>query len=213
MRLAHQPAHTQFQRRFCSPLKYRRTRLSESSVAGLRFRYDDGAPYVRGMGFGERLRTARKAKRLSGEALGKMLDPQVSKQSISHWEKGEHPPDVNQVQQLCAALGVSADDLILGTPTSFERLNGFEGQLVTLFRQIPPEARSQILRDLGSKAHEAIAQKADGQTPIESPEAASDPRVMSIPPRKPSHPRSVTNPMPRTGRPAPAETKPKKGAA
>lgn len=71
------------------------------------------------MGFGERLKAARKAKRLSGEALGKAiadrlgLDAPISKQTISHWENGRYQPNIEQLTCLCTLLGVSADHLLL----------------------------------------------------------------------------------------------------
>lgn len=71
------------------------------------------------MGFGKRLQAARKAKKLSGEALGKAIaerlgyDAPLSKQTISHWENGRYEPNIEQLGCLCALLGVSADYLLL----------------------------------------------------------------------------------------------------
>jgi transcriptional regulator with XRE-family HTH domain len=64
------------------------------------------------MGFKERLSEARKAKGLSQEALGTALGG-ISKQSVSHWEKGRYEPNIVQLQKLCDVLDCSADWLVL----------------------------------------------------------------------------------------------------
>lgn len=66
------------------------------------------------MGFKERLREARNARGLSGEALGKTLA--VSKATISHWENGRYEPSLEQLKALCAELGVTSDWLLEREP-------------------------------------------------------------------------------------------------
>jgi DNA-binding XRE family transcriptional regulator len=70
------------------------------------------------MTFGSRLKKAREGKKLNQETLGQLLDG-VSKQTISHWEGGRYEPNINQLSRLCALLGVSADHLLRGAPTSW----------------------------------------------------------------------------------------------
>jgi transcriptional regulator with XRE-family HTH domain len=62
------------------------------------------------MGFKDRLREARTARGLSGEALGTKLA--VSKATISHWENGRYEPSIEQMKALCDELRVSADWLL-----------------------------------------------------------------------------------------------------
>lgn len=66
-----------------------------------------GLLYALGMGFGNKLKTARNAKDLSGEELGRQLG--VSKATISHWENERYQPDLEQLKGLCNELEVSAD--------------------------------------------------------------------------------------------------------
>lgn len=67
-------------------------------------------PYAPWMGFKERLREARNAAGLSGQALGAKLA--VSKATVSHWENGRYEPSIAQLKALCDELGVSADWLM-----------------------------------------------------------------------------------------------------
>lgn len=69
------------------------------------------------MGFKERLAEARKAKKLSQEALGALMggeDEKMSKQGISHWETGRYEPSLSQLARLCEILDCSADWLLFG---------------------------------------------------------------------------------------------------
>ena len=102
---------------------------------------------------------------MSGDTLGKLLDPPVSKQTITHWEKERYRPNVDQLEQLCGALRISADALILGAtgtlspsalrwadtydrfpPIEQERMDRmlkaagpFEGTTTGSFQSSPPE--------------------------------------------------------------------------
>ena len=66
------------------------------------------------MSFGNRLKARRELLKMSGEALGLRLTPTVSKQTVAHWEKGRYRPNVDQVEQLCRILRMSADSLVIG---------------------------------------------------------------------------------------------------
>lgn len=62
------------------------------------------------MQFKARLREAREARELSGQALGSKLA--VSKATISHWENGRYEPNLAQLKAVCDELVVSADWLL-----------------------------------------------------------------------------------------------------
>ncbi len=51
---------------------------------------------------------------MTGEDLGRRMEPSVSKQTIAHWEADRYRPHIDQVAQLCQILGMSADALVLG---------------------------------------------------------------------------------------------------
>lgn len=60
----------------------------------------------------ERIAVIRKAKGLTQEQLGELVD--VSRQAVSKWESGQAVPDVQTVIRLCQELDVSADYILLG---------------------------------------------------------------------------------------------------
>lgn len=62
--------------------------------------------------YGDKIRAARKVKRLSAEALGEMLDPPVTYAAIYAWEKGKNEPSITYLTQLCEALGTDISDFI-----------------------------------------------------------------------------------------------------
>lgn len=62
------------------------------------------------MTFGDRVRTYRKAKGLTQEALAKAIG--VSKTTITGYELGYREPDVEKIKLLSDALGVTGDDLL-----------------------------------------------------------------------------------------------------
>ena len=62
------------------------------------------------MKFGERLRELRKINNLSQLELGKLLN--MSKMAISHWEKGNSEPSIEQLKTMAMIFEVSVDYLI-----------------------------------------------------------------------------------------------------
>lgn len=62
------------------------------------------------MTFGEKLRLARKSARLTQEQLAEKL--LVSRQAITKWESDKGFPDIENLKQLSALLGVSIDYLL-----------------------------------------------------------------------------------------------------
>ena len=56
------------------------------------------------MTFGEKLRTARKAKNLTQKQLALLI--QAAHNSISNWENDQNMPDPDTIQHLCWALNV-----------------------------------------------------------------------------------------------------------
>lgn len=62
------------------------------------------------MTFGDRVRTYRKAKGLTQEALARAIG--VSKTTITGYELGYREPDVEKIKLLSDALGVTGDDLL-----------------------------------------------------------------------------------------------------
>lgn len=61
------------------------------------------------MTFGERLMSLRRARGLSREALGYMLD--VTRQTVSKWERGDSTPELEKLVELSRIFGVSLDEL------------------------------------------------------------------------------------------------------
>jgi transcriptional regulator with XRE-family HTH domain len=87
--------------------EYDTTKLS---LAKLRSCNERTASYAQRMGFGERLRDARKDKKLTGEELGRRVG--MTKAGISHWEKDRYEPNLAQLTALADELEVTADWLL-----------------------------------------------------------------------------------------------------
>lgn len=59
---------------------------------------------------GAQLRTARKTAGLTQQQLGEHIDRDVK--SISRWENGHRPPDLNDLLVIADALGVPLAELV-----------------------------------------------------------------------------------------------------
>lgn len=66
------------------------------------------------MTFGERLAYYRTLRGFSQEGLAARLG--ISRQSVSKWEKGLSSPQIEKIQDICAALSISADLLLTEDP-------------------------------------------------------------------------------------------------
>jgi transcriptional regulator with XRE-family HTH domain len=101
------------------------------------------------MGFGERLRLARKNARMTGEELGKALadatrrETAFSKQTITNWEKNRNFPNPSQIEALCKLLGVSADHLICGAGSN---LSVKALQLALIYDRMPAPKQVRLMR-------------------------------------------------------------------
>lgn len=62
------------------------------------------------MTLGEKLWRLREEKGMSQDELAEKLD--VSRQTISNWERDKALPDAEKLKRLCEALGICADDLL-----------------------------------------------------------------------------------------------------
>lgn len=66
------------------------------------------------MNLGDKIYTLRKQYGLSQEELGDKLN--VSRQTISKWERNESTPDLDKIAPLCALFDLSADELLQDKP-------------------------------------------------------------------------------------------------
>lgn len=62
------------------------------------------------MTFGERLMDLRKSRGLSQEELGSMID--VTRQTVSKWERDESTPDLDRLIELAGVFEISLDELV-----------------------------------------------------------------------------------------------------
>lgn len=89
------------------------------------------ALYARGMTLGELVKTARKAKGLSLDKLGRELG--VSRQLVWQWEHGETDPTVH-IQALCRVLDVPYE-YFYGTDPAID-------PLITKLQRLSPTLRA-----------------------------------------------------------------------
>lgn len=73
------------------------------------------------MKFGENLQSLRKQKRMSQEQLAEKVD--VSRQSISKWERGESYPSMNNIMALCDIFHCKLNDLVHEDIADFDSLD------------------------------------------------------------------------------------------
>lgn len=69
--------------------------------------------------FGERLKKAREEMNMTQEQLGSEIG--CSKATISNYERGEQSPGVEYLVKLSSALGVTPNDLVIGSEEERER--------------------------------------------------------------------------------------------
>ncbi len=74
--------------------------------------------------FGAKLRTARKAKKLSLRALAKQVEPPLHFQGLSRYEKGQQMPFAEMIVRLARALGCPPADLLPGIDSLTPPTNG-----------------------------------------------------------------------------------------
>ena len=93
------------------------------------------------MGFGEELKKARRDKNISQEELAEKLN--VSRASVSKWERGEAYPEVETLIRIARNLHLSLDDLMneeLSRITDFEALSSLDkDKYGTKLRSVPKE--------------------------------------------------------------------------
>lgn len=97
--------------------------------------------------FAERLKEARKAAKLSQEALAQKIGR--TKSTISRWESGERNPKMFEMVELENALGVAAETLMYGTekikPSTLSEINKIAARLDERRQKVVLEtAKSQL---------------------------------------------------------------------
>lgn len=73
------------------------------------------------MKFGENLQNLRKSKKMSQEQLAEKVN--VSRQSVSKWERGESYPSMNNIMTLCDIFHCKLNDLVHEQITDFNLLD------------------------------------------------------------------------------------------
>lgn len=73
------------------------------------------------MKFGENLQNLRKSKKMSQEKLAEKVN--VSRQSVSKWERGESYPSMNNIMTLCDIFHCKLNDLVHEQITDFNLLD------------------------------------------------------------------------------------------
>ena len=64
------------------------------------------------MDFGQKLFELRKAKNLSQEEVGEILN--VTRQTVSKWETNQSVPEFDKILPLCELFGIGAEELLTG---------------------------------------------------------------------------------------------------
>ncbi len=91
--------------------------------------------------FPARLRTLRKRKGLSQQALGQRLG--VSQTSIYKWENGQAEPDMDTLRQIAAFFGLTLDALCSDAAEEDREMN--IAVMSRAFRQMTPEEQAKLI--------------------------------------------------------------------
>lgn len=118
------------------------------------------------MTIGERLKALRERKKLTLEGLGKIVITDekpagYTKQAVSAWEANRNQLTSTQIAALCRIFSITADELLFGvTPhLKMTELNGLEGHLITMYRQLVEDQRDDLLSlisDLVNASHPTL---------------------------------------------------------
>lgn len=95
--------------------------------------------------FAQRLRELRKQKGISQSELGKLADLHYT--HIGRFERGSSLPGSETLKRLAAALDVTSDYLLEGTPNEAAKARLADHELLTLFQeieQLPAEDKAVI---------------------------------------------------------------------
>lgn len=60
---------------------------------------------------GQQIKAARKAKGVSAQALGQMLDPTVTPTAVYKWEQDRTEPNISHLRQMGDLLGLDIADI------------------------------------------------------------------------------------------------------
>lgn len=103
--------------------------------------------------FGEKLRQARKEKKLTQRQLADMIGAKHN--SVSNWETGINRPDPDTIGLICGVLQISPNDLLsphVAAPScasdhepDSNPLSPDESQLIHLYRSVNADGQSRIL--------------------------------------------------------------------
>lgn len=73
------------------------------------------------MPFGDRLKQRREEKSLMQEDVAAFFDDDISRQSVSKWERGEAYPKMDKLLRLSVKLDISLDELLSDELTYYRK--------------------------------------------------------------------------------------------
>lgn len=89
--------------------------------------------------FGEKIKEARKAKKMTQKELAKKID--VAHNSVSDWENDKSKPDADTIELLCGILEIAPNYLLA---TSTDEFTPAEKILIRQYRMLSEYARESI---------------------------------------------------------------------
>lgn len=107
------------------------------------------------MGYGDRIRKARKAANLSQQQLGDECG--VTKGAVSQWETEKTEPNLTCIKKICSLSGFSADYIVLGDLQPLELVS-----LAKKIEALAPEKRALldlIFENKGIETHAFVKEK------------------------------------------------------
>ena len=100
--------------------------------------------------FGGRLAVEMERRGMSLVELGKGMGTggkDLQRAAIWAWTHNRTSPNVDQLRLICDRLGVTPGYMLYGS-INLADLNGWEGQLLHLFRKLPADRQHELVHDL-----------------------------------------------------------------
>ena len=93
------------------------------------------------------LREVIRLKKIKNKDIASHLG--LSESSISHWLKGDNPPDMDNLYYICQYLNVSLDQIFGFDPIVIDVLNSDENEVLSAYRQSSDDVKNAIRGALG----------------------------------------------------------------
>ena len=102
------------------------------------------------MNFGDKIREARKSKKLTQRQFAELIDAKHN--SVSNWENNQNKPDPDTIERICGVLDISPSYL-LGTKDLETSITDKEKELLSYYNQLNDLGKDKLINDAEDLTH------------------------------------------------------------